>query len=220
MKKKYILLLMLLLIIIISICLIYRNNNKEDTDIKVKYPIYEYYKLNKVITENINYYLKDNTDNYYFLYIDYKDYEYKEYISIVLYISYFTGGAHPNYEIKTINYNKSTNKFIDIDDLINRDKDILNKLSIYSREYFSNNDMFNDKVVFDMMIDGTKSIKDNYKYFNITSDGLIIYFNRYQIAPYYYGDYSITISYNYLNLSNHHLFLIHYHVQLKLQYLV
>ena len=67
MKKKYILLLMLLsmllLIIIISICLIYRNNNnKEDTDIKVKYPIYEYYKLNKVITENINYYLKDNTD--------------------------------------------------------------------------------------------------------------------------------------------------------------
>lgn len=205
MKKKYILLLilllMLLLIIIISICLIYRNNNKEDTDIKVKYPIYEYYKLNKVITENINYYLKDNTDNYYFLYIDYKDYEYKEYISIVLYISYFAGGAHPNYEIKTINYNKSTNKFIDIDDLINRDKDILNKLSIYSREYFSNNDMFNDKVVFDMMIDGTKSIKDNYKYFNITSDGLIIYFNRYQIAPYYYGDYSITISYNYLNLS-------------------
>ena len=192
---------MLLLIIIISICLIYRNNNKEDTDIKVKYPIYEYYKLNKVITENINYYLKDNIDNYYFLYIDYKDYEYKEYISIVLYISYFTGGAHPNYEIKTINYNKNINKFIDIDDLINRDKDILNKLSIYSREYFSNNDMFNDKVVFDMMIDGTKSIKDNYKYFNITSDGLIIYFNRYQIAPYYYGDYSITISYNYLDLS-------------------
>ena len=117
------------------------------------------------------------------------------------YLSYFTGGAHPNYEIKTINYNKNTNKFIDIDDLINRDKDILNKLSIYSREYFSNNDMFNDKVVFDMMIDGTKSIKDNYKYFNITSDGLIIYFNRYQIAPYYYGDYSITIPYNYLDLS-------------------
>ena len=94
MKKKYILLLMLLLIIIISICLIYRNNNnKEDTDIKVKYPIYEYYKLNKAITKNVNYYLKDNIDDYYFLYIDYKDYEYKEYISIVLYISYFTGGA-------------------------------------------------------------------------------------------------------------------------------
>ena len=116
---------MLLLIIIISICLIYRNNNKEDTDIKVKYPIYEYYKLNKVITENINYYLKDNIDNYYFLYIDYKDYEYKEYISIVLYISYFAGGAHPNYEIKTINYNKNTNKFIDIDDLINILENIL-----------------------------------------------------------------------------------------------
>ena len=65
MKKKYILLLMLLLIIIISICLIYRNNNKEDTDIKVKYPIYEYFKFNIVITENFNYYLNDNTDNFY-----------------------------------------------------------------------------------------------------------------------------------------------------------
>ncbi len=64
MKKKYILLLMLLLIIIISICLIYRNNNKEDIDIKVKYPIYKYHKLNKVISKNINYYLKDNIDNY------------------------------------------------------------------------------------------------------------------------------------------------------------
>ena len=163
--------------------------------------VYSSYKIKKKKGHRTIYYLKDNIDNYYFLYIDYKDYEYKEYISIVLYISYFTGGAHPNYEIKTINYNKNTNKFIDIDDLINRDKDILNKLSIYSREYFSNNDMFNDRVVFDMMIDGTKSIKDNYKYFNITSDGLIIYFNRYQIAPYYYGDYSITVSYNYLNLS-------------------
>ena len=50
---------MLLLIIIISICLIYRNNNKEDTDIKVKYPIYEYYKLNKVITNEF-----DITNNY------------------------------------------------------------------------------------------------------------------------------------------------------------
>ena len=86
MKKKYILLLMLLLIIIISVTLIYRNrsnekiiyNNKEDIDIKVKYPIYEYYKLNKAITKNVNYYLKDNIDDYYFLYIDYKDYEYKE----------------------------------------------------------------------------------------------------------------------------------------------
>ena len=51
-------------------------------------------------------------------------------------------------------------------------EDILNKLSIYSREYFSNNDMFNDKVVFDMMIDGTKSIKDNYKYFKQASSNI------------------------------------------------
>jgi len=57
-----------------------------------------------------------------------------------------------------------------------------------------------DKKIKDLL-DKINYNSDNYKYFNITSDGLIIYFNRYQIAPYYYGDYSITISYNYLNLS-------------------
>lgn len=201
--------ILIILLIIISILLyLYKNipkektiyNNKENIDIKIKYPVYKYNKLNKIITKNINYYLK-NTNNYYFLYIDYKDYKYKEYISIVLYISYFTGGAHPTYEIITINYNTKNNKLITIDNLMNKDKNILNKLSIYTRKYFSSNNMFKEKNIYNMMLEGTKSIKDNYKYFNITSDGLVVYFNRYQIAPYYYGDYSITIPYNYLNLS-------------------
>ena len=87
-------------------------------------------------------YLKDNIDNYYFLYINYNEYKYKDYISLVFNISYFTGGAHPNYEIKTINYNIKNNNFITITNLINKDKNILNKLSTYSRKYFNNNSLF------------------------------------------------------------------------------
>ena len=177
---------------------IYEKNDK--IQLNIKYPKYKYKKVNNVLNKIISSYLKDKS-SYYFLNIDYKEYTYNNYISIVLFISYFKGGAHPTYEIKTINYNKSTNKFINIDNLINGNKDILNKLSIYSREYFSNNTMFKDKVISNMMQDGTKAIKSNYSLFSLSPDGLIIYFKRYQIAPYYYGDYSITIPYNYLNLS-------------------
>ena len=206
--KKILLLTIIILTIIIIIILYPKNNqekiiynNKTDIEINVKYPLYKYKKLNKQINTIINYYLKDNIDNYYFLYIDYKEYKYKDYISLVFNISYFTGGAHPNYEIKTINYNTKNNNFITITNLINKDKNILNKLSTYSRKYFNNNSLFKEKIVNDMMLEGTIGAKENYQRFNLSNDGLIIYFERYQIAPYYYGDYSITIPYQYLKLS-------------------
>ncbi len=206
--KKILLLTIIILTIIIIIILYPKNNqekivynNKTDIEINVKYPLYKYKKLNKQINTIINYYLKDNIDNYYFLYIDYKEYKYKDYISLVFNISYFTGGAHPNYEIKTINYNIKNNNFITITNLINKDKNILNKLSTYSRKYFNNNSLFKEKIVNDMMLEGTIGAKENYQRFNLSNDGLIIHFERYQIAPYYYGDYSITIPYQYLELT-------------------
>ena len=206
--KKILLLTIIILTIIIIIILYPKNNqekiiynNKTDIEINVKYPLYKYKKLNKQINTIINYYLKDNIDNYYFLYINYKEYKYKDYISLVFNISYFTGGAHPNYEIKTINYNTKNNNFITITNLINKDKNILNKLSTYSRKYFNNNSLFKEKIVNDMMLEGTTGDKENYQRFNLSNDGLIIYFERYQIAPYYYGDYKITIPYQYLKLS-------------------
>ena len=209
MKKKLILLLIILSIVLLILTYLKNNNNNEkriynnktDIEINVKYPLYKYKKLNKKISTTINYYLKDNIDNYYFLIISYKEYKYKSYISIVLYISYFTGGAHPNYEIKTINYNTKSNNFITIDNLIKEDKNILNKLSNYSRNYFNNNDLFKNKIVNSMMLEGTSPNKENYQRFNLSNDGLIIYFDRYQVAPYYYGDYNIIIPYKYLNLS-------------------
>lgn len=206
--KKILLLTIIILTIIIIIILYPKNNqekivynNKTDIEINVKYPLYKYKKLNKQINTIINYYLKDNIDNYYFLYINYKEYKYKDYISLVFNISYFTGGAHPNYEIKTINYNIKNNNFITITNLINKDKNILNKLSTYSRKYFNNNSLFKEKIVNDMMLEGTIGAKENYQRFNLSNDGLIIHFERYQIAPYYYGDYSITIPYQYLELT-------------------
>ena len=52
-----------------------------------------------------------------------------------------------------------------------------------------------------MLKEGTQPLTNNYKNILFTNEGLIIYFERYQIAPYYYGDYKITIPYKYLNLN-------------------
>ena len=46
---------------------------------------------------------------YYTFYVLYDEYYYKDYISIVLYIEQFLGGAHPDHFIHTINYNTINN---------------------------------------------------------------------------------------------------------------
>ena len=51
-----------------------------------------------------------------------------------------------------------------------------------------------------MLKEGTLPILNNYKNILFSDKGLIIYFERYQIAPYYFGDYSITVPYKLLNI--------------------
>ena len=51
-----------------------------------------------------------------------------------------------------------------------------------------------------MLKEGTLPTTDNFKNILFTDKGLIIYFERYQIAPYYYGDYNIIAPYEDLNI--------------------
>ena len=51
------------------------------------------------------------------------------------------------------------------------------------------------------MLDGTTPNKKNFTKLIFSNKGLILYFERYQIAPYYLGEYNITIPYNNLNIN-------------------
>ena len=64
----------------------------------------------------------------------YEKYEYSNYLSFIFRIEDFTGGAHPNHRIKTIVYNKETNKLENIDNLIKKNKNFLNTISTISRD--------------------------------------------------------------------------------------
>ena len=168
------------------------NEKDNELEISIKYPSFKYRKLNKRIKYIINKYSREikNTsfdDNYhiYTLYIDYKEYKYKDYISLVFYSELFLGGAHPNHYIDTVIYNTKNNSFININDLIN----------ILRNKVLSNSD------VKEMLMDGTSPKTDNFKRLALTDEGIIIFFERYQIAPYYFGDYNILIPYSKLNLN-------------------
>ena len=40
--------------------------------------------------------------------------------------------------------------------------------------------------------------ESNFNTFALTNDGLLIFFGRYQVAPYYKGEFEVLIPYKYL----------------------
>ena len=218
---KKIIFILIILTIFVNIYLIFRKSNDLSTvyvnnngnfnektdnyDIKINYPLTGYKKLNEEITKIVNNYMKDFKNNLpnkdmqvdmkYTLIIDFKDFYYNDYVCFVFYIEYFTGGAHPNHEIVTINYDKRTNSFIKIENLLEKNKDILDIFSKISRINLINNPKI---TVTSMMYEGTKPIKDNFKNFVFTKDGILLLFNYYQVAPYSQGEFQIIVPYSYI----------------------
>lgn len=218
---KKIIFILIILTIFVNIYLIFRKSNDLSTvyvnnngnfnektdnyDIKINYPLTGYKKLNEEITKIVNNYMKDFKNNLpnkdiqvamkYTLIIDFKDFYYNDYVSFVFYIEYFTGGAHPNHEIVTINYDKRTNSFIKIENLLEKNKDILDIFSKISRINLINNPKI---TVTSMMYEGTKPIKDNFKNFVFTKDGILLLFNYYQVATYSQGEFQIIVPYSYI----------------------
>lgn len=186
----------------------YKVNELDDIHkykIKVYYPMSKYRVLDNEIKRIIYMYIMEfketinedvNRNNYYYLDINYDEYQYKDYISYVFYIESYLGGAHPDHGIVTINYNKTGNKIIDIEDLIKLDNDFLNKISRLSRmKLLSDEKFISNDYIKDFFLKGTEPKTDNYKKFVFTDTGIKILFNYYQIAPYYYGDSEIIVPY-------------------------
>lgn len=181
----------------------------QENTIKIVYPSTNYTKLNKrikkIITNQINDFTKitlNKEKTTYYLIINYKSYSYKTIISYIFFTESYFLGAHPIHEIWTVNYDYKDNKFITIENIINNNQIILNNIANYTYQNLSQKKIFQNETVLNMLKEGTKPRLNNYKHILFSKEGLIIYFDRYQIAPYYYGNYSITIPYNVLKSSH------------------
>lgn len=213
--KKYLIIALIILSLIISylIIKINTNNNKYNinhncNNITINYPSTNYYKVNNKIKEYIDTSINNfksitlnKTKTTYYLIITYKEYHYHNLISYIFFYESYTGGAHPIHLINSFIYNINTNSFVTINSLIENNPNILNELSNYTYKTLSNKEIFQNETIKNMLKEGTQPLTNNYKNILFTNEGLIIYFERYQIAPYYYGDYKITIPYKYLNLN-------------------
>lgn len=176
--------------------------------IRVSYPRTKYLKVNEeifnVISKNLLIFM-DMAKNsvvdsaIYTIDISYDEYEYSNYLSFVFYISMYTGGAHSGNQIVTIVYDIKNDKLIFIDDLISKDKDILNKFSDFSRKKLLDNEKLVNK---ELLIEGTKPTKVNFSKFVFTKRGILLFFEPYQIAPYTEGSFRVLISYDRLNDKN------------------
>lgn len=191
------------------ITLSYNNkivHSDSNYEIKVDYPQTNYNTLNDVIKNKIDSYINDFKNNItdsqtskYYLIINHDTYTYKEYSSYLFMSEYYTGGAHPNHDIWTIVFNTKNNKIITLNNLINYNKNILNIFSNYSREKL----LYNKKIVdTSMMLEGTRPTENNFSRFVLTNDGIILFFDRYQVAPYSSGDFKILIPYKSIKNSN------------------
>ena len=119
-------------------------------------------------------------------------------MSYVFYISTYTGGNHPNNTIWSITYDIDNDKIITIHNLVDEQPNILDKLSIETRNTLKKDKRFEkDKdMTNSMMLEGTKPSKKNFKNFAFSSEGFTVFFEQYQVAPYSYGSFEITIPYN------------------------
>ena len=184
-------------------------NLVEDKKYKVLvyYPKTEYKVLNIAISNKINNYIddfkisvnnKEINNQYFFLNILYDEYKYKNYISYVFHIESFLGEVHPIQSIWTINYDSDSDKLIDIDYLIVNNPNILYDFSSYTRAVLSKNEKITN---YSLMINGTSPKKSNFERFVFDKKGILLFFERYQIAPYNLGEFVITIPYDSISLS-------------------
>ncbi|MDD4409881.1 MAG: DUF3298 and DUF4163 domain-containing protein [Candidatus Pacebacteria bacterium] len=101
-----------------------------------------------------------------------------KYISILLNVYSFSGGAHGDEEVYSFNYDIKNNKEITISDFIGTDPKNLEKISEMTTEDVKN--MVDKNNIF---AEGTATKVENFQTFTFNKDILTIYYQKYQVAP-------------------------------------
>lgn len=126
----------------------------------------------------------------YQLYVKYEQAQVNpQYISLVMRIGGYTGGAHGYENVVTFNYDVANQEMLMLSDLFPNDPNYLTTLSDYSRQQLraSLGDYANETFI----VDGTNPTVENFKNFTFTDDAITIYFTQYQVAPYVAGEQRI-----------------------------
>jgi len=125
------------------------------------------------------------------------------YISFVIHLYYFVGGAHGANEIHAFNYDLKKGKEINILDFLNSSQPALEKLAELSNQNVTSqlkgSGVTVDEFLQQMINGGTEPTLENYQNFNFNYNSLTIYFQQYQVAPGAAGEVTIIFYKDTLN---------------------
>ncbi len=128
-----------------------------------------------------------------------------KYISFLLSISGYSGGAHGYQNLYSFNYDVAAGKEVTLQDLFPNDSKYLNTISNFTRkdleaqlrqrlEVKTKADEQNFKEgTLPMLKEGTTASLENFKVFTFTPEAVAIYFVEYQVAPYAAGESTVVI---------------------------
>lgn len=111
-------------------------------------------------------------------------------ISIIYTITEFTGGAHGNLEISVFNYDLTTEQPLDLIDIFDDVNSALKIMSEYSYKSLSETLGNTDK---EMLSVGTAPDLDNYNSIALIPNGIRIFFQPYQVAPWSAGPQQVDM---------------------------
>ncbi len=177
----------------------FENNSKENWQARIatKSP-------NEKIPE-----FPENGDMYFGTKIDYIQVN-EKYISILVHVNGFSGGAHGYENLYSYNYDVVNKKELSLKDFFKNDSNYLKTVSDFAKtnltEQFKNNikraDFATDiewneainSVPISMIDEGTRPLLQNFSVFTYEPGMLTLYFNQYQVAPYVYGSQKVKMA--------------------------
>ncbi|MDR2893218.1 MAG: RsiV family protein [Deltaproteobacteria bacterium] len=113
-------------------------------------------------------------------------------VSVLLLPSMYTGGAHPITNVASLNFDTRSGKQLEYEDIFNNTEGLYEYLSDYAYramrpalgEFWGEGEYF---------AGGLEAVPENFKYFTLTPEGLVLIFPHYQVAPYSAGIQSCLV---------------------------
>ncbi|RDD30977.1 hypothetical protein CR161_09860 [Prosthecochloris sp. ZM] len=120
----------------------------------------------------------------------------EKFISIECLTYIYSGGAHGQHDVSTLNYKRNPMIGLELEDIFVGGSNYLDFISSYSREYLRKT--FGNDVNAKWLNDGTSPKEKNFSNFTFTEHGLKFVFNEYQIASYADGISHVLIPYEHI----------------------
>lgn len=113
----------------------------------------------------------------------------KDYISILFTFYEDTGGAHPNTQTASFNYDFNRNEALKLADLFQPKANYLKTISDYCSQELKK------LKTTDFLEEGASAKLENFDSWNLTVSGIRFTFDPYQVGPYAAGEHEVVMSY-------------------------